>query len=591
MQTQMNRLLSKCGPWILTLVFGIAVLLFWWKRYPFALSYQEQFQLFLFDTDYFLHRLSEPGGIARYVSEFLVQFYNNVLLGASVIALLLMVLQRVMWRLMKAALVWYPLSFIPSLLAWYMMGDESLLLAFPVAVVMVSLFMLLYNALSRFPVLVRVLIALLLIPVAYWITGPVVLSLALYIGGRELQYSVRGGSQIKHGFKLSGVGLALGLVVYSLFCIVISKYLVPYTTSQLFCGIGYHRYFEFFLVMMAVMMLLIALLPLVARPLPDIVKPRSVATVIAIQLLTIIVVIVSLIPSNFDSRTYELIEYDYLVRLRQWDRIISKATEKTPDLPMSVCATNMALAMKGELGNRAFDFYQRSSDGLFPPFERNFSTVLTTGEVYFNLGLVNTAQRFAFEAMEALPNYNKSARCLRRLAETNLINGQYEVARKYLLILEKTLFYKKWAQSMMEMLGDEKQINAHPLYGYLRKVRLQEDFLFSEQEVDKICGQLVMKSKENVVAVQYLLLYPLLNRDINTFMNYMSFVSQRMSYTSRICQEAIVFAYASRSQTPPQGMVIPAVLQSFNGFMRAYQSNGPLLAYKNTLWYYLMKGQ
>ena len=60
--------------------------------------------------------------------------------------------------------------------------------------------------------------------------------------------------------------------------------------------------------------------------------------------------------------------------------------------------------------------------------------------------MINDAQRFAFEAMEAIPNFRKSGRCLKRLAETNLINGQYEVAAKYLRILSKTLFYKDWAK-------------------------------------------------------------------------------------------------------------------------------------------------
>ncbi|KAA6305365.1 hypothetical protein EZS27_042983, partial [termite gut metagenome] len=42
--------------------------------------------------------------------------------------------------------------------------------------------------------------------------------------------------------------------------------------------------------------------------------------------------------------------------------------------------------------------------------------------------MINTAQSFAFEAMEVIPDYQKSVRCIKRLAETNLINSQYEVA-------------------------------------------------------------------------------------------------------------------------------------------------------------------
>ena len=49
----MKKFLSKHSQLLLTLVFGICVFIFWRMRYPFALNYQEQLQLFLFDGDYF----------------------------------------------------------------------------------------------------------------------------------------------------------------------------------------------------------------------------------------------------------------------------------------------------------------------------------------------------------------------------------------------------------------------------------------------------------------------------------------------------------------------------------------------------------
>ena len=49
----MPILMKKCSKnlwqWGLTLAFGLMVFLFWRYRYPHALSYQEQFQMFLFD--------------------------------------------------------------------------------------------------------------------------------------------------------------------------------------------------------------------------------------------------------------------------------------------------------------------------------------------------------------------------------------------------------------------------------------------------------------------------------------------------------------------------------------------------------------
>ena len=39
-------------------LFGVLVFLFWWLGYPHALSYQEQYQMFLFTNDYFTQRVT-----------------------------------------------------------------------------------------------------------------------------------------------------------------------------------------------------------------------------------------------------------------------------------------------------------------------------------------------------------------------------------------------------------------------------------------------------------------------------------------------------------------------------------------------------
>jgi hypothetical protein len=573
----MSQLKNKLWPWLLSLLFGMAVFLFWWQRYPFALSYHEQFQLFLFDSDYLATRLAEPGGIARYLSEFLVQFYNNVVFGAVIIALLLVLMQRLVWRLMdQQNKTWYPLSFLPSLVTWYMMGDQSLLLAFPLALIMVLSVMACVKSLGMKRLSVVALCLLILVPLVYWVCGPVVLMLAVYL-------PLSGQKPI-----LRDALLSVAAVVYGVLCILLSSLIVPYTVSQLFCGLGYYRFFESFMLLMILLQLLLVALPLCGRFLPEIKVGKAHYTLLGVEVVALTVLMLAVVPTNYDAKTYELIEYDYLVRTQQWDAVIKKAEQQTPDLPMSVCATNLALAMKGELTTRAFDFYQRGGQGLLPPFERNYTTTLVTGEAYFQLGLVNTAQRFAFEAMEAIPNYNKSVRCVRRLAETNLINGNYEVARKYLKMLEKTMFYGKWAQRTEALLGQEQQINNHPLYGQMRKKRIKEDFLFSDRELDKICGQLLMADKDNTLALQYLLMFPVLDRDLNRFMNYMMFVSQtHPGYSPRICQEMVTFAYASRKQQPPQGVVPEAMLQQFNQFMQAYQQ-GATEMFRHSTWYYLM---
>ena len=561
----MKKFLNKYWKFGLTILFGLVVFLFWRYRYPFALSYQEQLQLFLFDSDYFCERMAEPGGFARYIAEFLVQFYNGVTIGAMIIACFYMLVQRLTWRLMFSE-SHYALSFIPVVMLWYAMGDENVMLTYAVALAMALAIVWGFGCLFRSwgyekPALLRKLyVVLVLMPLLYWLIGPMALLAALFM-----------------------MPLA---VVYVLALMLLSAQWLPFPMMRVMLGISYYRIpvtLPYLLMAIPVVIFVIGnfahLIPKASR------KVEVAEAAVALLLMS------TLVDMGFDKKKYELIEYDYLGRVGDWNRIIAKAEKKMPDLPMSVSATNLALGMTNQLGDRAFDFYQRGTEGLLPKFERNFATTQLTGEIYFHLGLVNTAQRFAFESMEAIPNYNKSTRVMKRLAETNLINGQYKVAEKYLRMLEKTIFYRPWAQRMIAMLGDEKAINAHPLYGTMRQYRLQEDLLFSDRDLDKICGQLFLHNQQNQMAVQYLLMMPLLDKDVPRFMQYVQVVQNRMPYNPRVCQEALAFAFMQQRQQPPQGLINQLILQQMNDFSRLYAAgkNSPELErFRNTVWYYLV---
>ena len=575
-------LLSKYWKIGVSLLFGVAVFLFWWLACPALLSFQEQYQLFLMDGDYIGQLLAVPDGFARCVAEYLTQYYISHALGALVLAIIFVIIHRLVWRLMAAvsdtASGHYALSFIPVLSLWLMLGDESVLLTFAIALILALATMWVYEVAGK---RLRVYLIILLIPLLYWLAGPVVLMFAAWVTIRQFQTM---------DSKWTGLLIGVLAIIYALACILVSSWLVPYPLFRLFYGIDYYRFVEVYYWMFLITMVLSVVIPAVMFWVPMLRRGRVTGCVEAVVLLAAFLL---LRPSFYDSRKAEVMEYDYLVRCQNWGAILAKADKKTPDLPMTVCATNLALGMSGQLGERLFDYYQNGIQGLVPPFERNFASILLTGEVYWQLGLVNNAQQFAFEAMEAIPNYAKSCRAVKRLAETNLVNGEYAVARKYLQMLQKTLAYHQWAERTLPLLGNEKAINEHPVYGRLRQMRLKDDFLFSERELDKIFGQLVMHNQRNGLALQYLLAAPLLNRDVNTFMNYMIYVDGlHLGYRPRSCQEAVVFAYAQRKQRPPQGYVSDMVLRQFGEYVNIYSQGGKdapqLTRFKNTAWYYFM---
>jgi hypothetical protein len=303
-----------------------------------------------------------------------------------------------------------------------------------------------------------------------------------------------------------------------------------------------------------------------------------------------------MVAINTRKNKEDIMAYDHFVRMQQWDKAISRADRESPSSPLSVACLNLSLCKSGLMSDNMFSYYQNGPEGLIPTFARDFTISMITGEIYYHLGFINTAQRFAFESMESLPNYWKSARSVKRLAETNLINGQYKVARKYLVILQKTVFYKKWANYAMSFLEDEEAINEHPEWGTLRKYRTKTDFLDSEQEKDMMLGILLQQNFTHYMAYEYLLAYCLLTKDLDRFMQYYPLgMELRYRHLPVSYQEALIYIWSLSHEDPVRTVPYPVsdkVKQELVAYQNIYlnSSNPEEVLKKNhsgTYWYYL----
>ncbi len=517
----MKNLMIKTWKPLLSLLFGVAVVIFWAVPYVGGLCFQEQYQMFLFDTNYFLERIVLPGGLADYISEFLVQFYYMPVLGGVIIALLLIGIQAVVWGLMKQYgarhdFPGYLLSFLPSIALWCAMGDQNVLLSFVVALFGALLMGWIHNRFHNR--LVKVVFELVSTALVYWFLGPVVFLYAVLMIGDTLKNALQKGS------ILSGIGYSACILVLTVAWILLSTQTLQYPVSRLFLGLNYYRYPGVTFLLIYIVMALAAFIPFLGMLHPHssaLQKWQKSKWVMVASYVIVLFASVLGIRTSFDELTYEMIDYDFWIRTEQWNKIIEHAEKKPATSPLGVSSVNLALSQTGQLPDRLFEFYQNGAEGLFPAFSRDMTSPVSTSEVFYRLGMVNDAERYMFEAQEAIPNFRKSARLTRRIAECEIINGNYEVAAKLLRRLQKTLFYSNWANQTMALLGNEKAINRHPVYGKLRKYReKKQDFLFSDREMDQMLGLLFLNDKSNKMAYEYLMCYVLLQRDFNKFMQY-----------------------------------------------------------------------
>ncbi|MDR3142929.1 MAG: DUF6057 family protein [Tannerellaceae bacterium] len=573
----------------LSILFGLIVFVFFGYYYPYHLAYQEQFQLFLFTPGYLAETVSVPGGPAVYVARFLTQFYYVPWQGAAVIALSLTGIQRLMLGVARAfggkpAL--FPLSFLPSLFYWILLCDEHYMLAGVVALTGALAVVRLYVSVGRKALRAVCLFAAL--PPLYWFAGGACLVLAL----SGIFWEMKKGAYARRQL----IGLAMGCLALMIsFPLLAKALLAQYPLSRLWTGAGYYRFQTVFPSTLLLLWLLTGMLPVLFRCLPAASKAKAAWTGAGIMLAALIVITCRGIAETSDWQKEEAMAYDYHARRRQWGDIIRMAGKKAPATPLPVALLNLSLCKQGRMADDMFRYFQNGPEGLLPSFVRDFTMPMMAGEVYYHLGFVNTAQRFAFEAMEAIPDYQKSARAIKRLAETNLINGEYAVTRKYLQILRHTLYYSKWAAQTLALLEDEEKIAASPEWHTLRACRTRTAFLFSEQEKSQMLGVLLQQNPANRMAYEYLMAYCLLTKDLQHFYSYYPLGKETacrqipLSY-----QEALIYLWGLSNDNPstipyPISNEVKRRVQEYGKIYTSYPHSEPMLRpqYADTYWYYL----
>ena len=462
---------------VCTLLFAVAVILFFGLAYPHHLHYQEQFQLFLFDRTYVWDIVKLPGGVADLLGRFCTQFFLFAWVGASIIALLLSAVQLLTFRLINVQ--WsYGLTFVPSFLLWLFMLDENALMS------------------GIWAILLTLLVACVIVRQTTGWTRRVLLIVAIPI-----------------------LYLLVGPVCF------------PIPIDSLWHGIHYYRYpriFPWLLWAASLSIFALWIMGMVLRRTKQ--QSRVLHDTISkgnwiigtIPVVLVAIVMGSLIWKNSNFKAEKVMQYDFMACHQQWNRILETINVEKPNNQIGVTVQNLALAMHGMLLEHMSEYNQNGIAGLLPDVKEDATSPLPTAEAFYQLGMVNVAQRTVFEAQEAILDFQKSGRCYKRLAQTNLINGQYEVARKYLSALQKTLFYRDWANETLPLLGNEKAIASHPEYGRLRQFAYKDEFYFSDHVTPEMLESLYFGNTDNRLAYQYLLAYYLLTGDRERFNHFIS---------------------------------------------------------------------
>lgn len=552
----------------------------------FALAYREQQQLFLFDKTYIWGTLLKVGGLATLLARFIVQFFWNPTV-ALVLTLLLLVLSAYMtWAFVRESRKdWkvIPLCLVPSVFIGASLADNSLHFEFLTSILLVQAGLLLYKNIKSRKI--------------FW---GVILTIILYLtaGSAGILFAVCAALSGLVGEQRRTTGLQPLLFIPVAAACGAAAYLnaaVP-TWSAAFTPALYYDLdaslpkvhwvgwvcLPFFLLLFKLAKGRKLFVPGLTLALLAFIPAKKITTKI---------------EEKQPSLAYV---FEHYADNEDWDGLI-KACKEAPWLPRTANYLNMALAWKGELAEHLLDYDQRGPSALVMT-TTDRAVDVAQAHIMFTMGNVAAAQDVAFNTLSSLNGYCPAM--VKINAQVELMRGSYEVADKYLSLLEKAPHYRNWAKQQRRFLDDDEAVEADPLLGNGRRNLTAENHFIMYTDPMTELFPILDANPTEPRALEYGLCYLLLAKDLNSvkrfIMDYYS--SPDSPELPRIAQEAMVF-YSEYSRNmegiEPFGLdwcyehgVGPETVKRFEDYQKAAVA-GPvsLKSYKGTYWYYLVHTQ
>ena len=155
-----------------------------------------------------------------------------------------------------------------------------------------------------------------------------------------------------------------------------------------------------------------------------------------------------------DENFHHEVKMMHLIDQTDWEGVLQEAARQNDEPTRAiVMMRNLALARLGRQGDLMYE-YRNGSKAYDAPF--GMRQMLVNGTlVYYQYGLLNSCSRLCTEMGV---EFGWRVEHLKYLTRCAVLNKEKEVAKKYINILKKTMYYKDWAIETEAMLNNPKLI-------------------------------------------------------------------------------------------------------------------------------------
>lgn len=313
----------------------------------------------------------------------------------------------------------------------------------------------------------------------------------------------------------------------------------------------------------------------------------KVKTLIPIVLAAIYIIIgLQLVMKNFDPRERAMVRAERAIKQKDWDsalQITENYLSSGNSNRLMLYLRNIALAHKGQLLDRMFDFPQRIGQQSLAFSWNHDSRDAEYGHwVHEYTGDINAAHQWAFEAMTAM---GETAPHLTDLAYYNVALGRPKVAEKFAKQLDKTLFYRDVAKSIRRQIAGEEEITIR--YASPDSVEIK---WINVLDFRPNVMQNAIADSANNIARQYMLASLLASGNLKHLIPLL----RKEDLNHRVIKEAILLYSLDPNVTPLKefGLAVDEnVGRDFAPFYKNLRSGfsapGASELYRKSYWYYM----
>jgi hypothetical protein len=170
------------------------------------------------------------------------------------------------------------------------------------------------------------------------------------------------------------------------------------------------------------------------------------------------------------------------------------------------CHRNIMLALyhAGRFGDEMFRFPQASglSPLNTPDVQRDIGSYCQESQLYLELGLVNAAEKCAYEA---LATSGDQPAVLEVLATAAVVKGRPDTARVFLSALAKHPLHRRAARDMLRRLEADPTLASDPRVSRIRENMLQKDYIGLLGNEEETLLALLEKNPHNKMAFELLM--------------------------------------------------------------------------------------